>query len=128
MISITLFKADEKCFINCDREGTIYADETPTETIETIEDTYNKMHDRSYESSMSACIYHIFFHPRVVVVKDIEEIKNHIAAEERHIHSLQNVSGHAYGITCRPEANEYWEKAAEPRLISERPKEPDFSI
>jgi hypothetical protein len=101
MISITLFNADNKIFINCDKEGTIYADKTPEETIKTIEGTYNNMHGRSYESSMSACIYYMFFNPRVVTVKDID------------------VSGHAYGITCRPEALKYWEEAAQPRLISQ---------
>ena len=119
MISITLFNADNKIFINCDKEGTIYADKTPEETIKTIEGTYNNMHGRSYESSMSACIYYMFFNPRVVTVKDIDEIKNFIAAEEPHLRCLHHVSGHAYGITCRPEALKYWEEAAQPRLISQ---------
>jgi len=118
MISITLFNVDDKVFINCDKEGTIYANEVPSDTIQTIEDTYNKMHDRSYESSMSACIYHIFFNPRVVTVKDVDEIKNCIADEEPHLRSMHHVSGHAYGITCRPESLKYWEEAAQPRLIS----------
>lgn len=120
MIGITLFKSEGEVFIHCDQQGRILVSETPAEIVKDMENTYNEFHARNYESSMSACIHYIFFQPRVVTVKDIEEIKEHIAAEQpRHV-SLSHVSGYAHAITCRPEAMSYWEKAAKPQLISKK--------
>lgn len=120
MIAITLFKTDDKVYIHCDNKGAILASNNPNESISDIENTYNAMHYRNYESSMSACIHYMFFQPRITIVKDLDEIKNHIAAKEPRIVSLHHISGHAYGITCLPEAISYWDNAINPRLISEK--------
>jgi WD40 repeat protein len=116
-VSITLFNSDGKCFISCDDKGTIYATDKET-AVDSIEGAYNAKHRQSYEGSMSACIHYMFFNPRVVTVKDLDEIKKHIASNHPGLCHLRHVSGFAYGITCRPEAMQYWKKADQPKLIS----------
>ena len=120
-LSATIISGSNKDkYFMCSKEGDILVKENPVEAIRDIEDSYNRNHGRGYESSMSACVHHIFFQPTVVQIpEDIEEIRK-MLAEPGGVFGLRHISGHYHGRKLKPEAAEELLKTEiKPRLISE---------
>lgn len=119
---IALFKSDNNLYIAAGSQppNAIIAFETIEKGLDYFEDGYNRFHNRGYESSMSACVNFIQFTPSIVEFKDLEEIKNNIAAEEPRLVVVSSISGRMTGITTKKEAISYYEKGAVPSLISKK--------
>lgn len=82
---------------------------------------YMQNHSRGYEASMSACIHHITFQPRVVDIT-LAEIKEKLMTPEDIAHPrvfrAGNVSGTYMVLPCNAStAKKVYEDAFEPCLI-----------
>lgn len=104
-----------------DESGVLQVWHTRKAALASFTDSYNRNHARSYEASMSACTHFMSFNPRVVKVKNVEDIeKQLIDLEDVSVVSLGHVSGYMDAVSAtRKSALIMWEKGTVPALISE---------
>jgi len=120
-VLVLVCKAQTKqVFIMANDDGTVRGFTDERQARNCWRRSYDAAHARSYEGSMSACIHFMFFQPRIVRFKDLQDIKDRIASDPPRLVQLSHNSGFMKAITCRKEAYAIW-KAAEPvPLISDR--------
>ncbi len=87
------------------------------------EEGYRRAHQRSYESSMSACISFIFVHPSIVEVT-LKEIKAFIIG--KHVERWSTMGNYLNVILLKPEAQVLWAAGKKPALIKEEWNQPGF--
>ena len=87
------------------------------EALDFFEEVYNGCHKRDATWSASAVVNWLSYRYSVVAVSGLQELRQHIVAEDSRIVVGSNVAGRVTGATTRPGALEYWERGAKPRLI-----------
>ena len=71
---------------------------------------------------MSACYHFIFFQPRVVAVRDAEEIKQDVVALPAPVCICRTIAGTMVGRPCEgPGAERLYESGEAPRLVPDDP-------
>lgn len=110
----------EDYYLVAERDGAVSVTEGSDASVKGVEDSYNRFHNRGYESSMSACVHDIFFQPAIIPIPDsIDELKL-LLDMDAGLHKLHNISGSYYGWKIKPEvAKQFLERQIRPRLISD---------
>ena len=115
----------DRYFVNATTEGErpeVLISYDEAELLKQWSDTYNERHNRSYESSMSACIHYIFYNPAVAQVegmKGLLELLTHEDGKVTPVH-LSNVAGFATAFECKPEeGKKAYDEATPVELINE---------
>lgn len=92
--------------------------------LEYFEAGYRHAHERSHQSSMSACIHWLCFHPSIVVMHDLEDIKDRIIGEPDPKEGgyprvkVFSVAGIMEGFKCQgKDAAKLWEQGVKPSLM-----------
>jgi hypothetical protein len=120
---VAVIEARSEYYLITDRtnEKSILVFKTEKEGLDYYESAYNSAHERSYESSMSACINNIFMHPSIIKVESIADIDKRLLGGKPYSPIVaRHVSGGFAGIRCKAEtASEVWKSGAKPRLISD---------
>ena len=116
---VALIKTDGKVYLMMDSgtPSTIIGFESISKGIHYFEDAYNDNHNRSYESSMSACINYIFFQPSIVVFKDGIEYIEKILEQPVKLWSTSNISGRILGLPLKKAFYTLWDEGDKPKLI-----------
>lgn len=114
---IVLIQSKEDYYILANSDDSISSFNTEEDAIKYFEKGYRSYHYRSYEGSMSACLNFLTFRPSIIKIKDVEDIRDNIAAEKPRKITLSHVSGSMDVITTREKAKELWESGKKPRLI-----------
>lgn len=114
----TVFATPEGHFLSCERDGAVLIADTCKEAAQGQEDVYNEFHNRGYEASMSACMFHIQFRPMIVELpSDTAELLHNL---EGKVYRLSSIAGNGYGWKIKPECIETMlNNSVTPRLISE---------
>jgi hypothetical protein len=122
MVAIVSYKADNKVYICSTENGELICSRDAVEAADKMTRQYNDRHFRSYEASMSNCIYHIQFQPRI---HEIDETKlNRLSDDEIvvipfRVQTVRSIAGHITGILCEgTNANKWHETGYSPDLIT----------
>jgi hypothetical protein len=110
-------KEEGEVFIMATEDLMVHGFETLKQTKDYFLESYGNAHSRSYEGSMSACVHFMQFQPHIVRFESLDDIKNRIAAEDPHVHSLTSIAGRMLGISCRKEAYKIWKESESAPLI-----------
>lgn len=118
---VSIVQADRKFYLvaskNEQDQWAVKGFKTLNEGLQYYEKGYEEFHNRSYESSMSACINWMMFQPAIVELS-LEEM--HVIVEKPiHVVFLRNIAGHMNGIPLLPEAETIWERGRKPELIND---------
>ena len=115
---IVFVKTDNKVLLLTDQKGAVSANVSSVEdVVGYYERQYNKNHERSYESSMSACIHSLHFQYSVVAF-DSEEALRAALPKTGSLFSVRSVAGGVTGLDMGEAGVALWESGAKPRLIS----------
>jgi hypothetical protein len=94
--------------------------ETEEKALEYFTGGYNRMHDRGYESSMSACINFISFCPKIVGFNSLEKMIKVLKLNNAKLVHLSHVSGYYYALELPESAMKLYEAGKSPELITEK--------
>jgi len=124
MIYIYLINTQGKIYIMArpDPPHTVIGFENKKDGLDYFEISYQSSHTKGYEKSMSATLHYVFFNPRLVDVKNLDEIKE-MAATPAELYHLRHVSGNMIGILCNEKAQKYYEDGTPPALVSDEQEE-----
>ena len=72
-IYLALIRASDKYYVLAEKQGVISAFTTLDNGLKYFENSYNRAHDRGYESSMSACMNFMAYSPSIVMIESEEK-------------------------------------------------------
>ena len=88
------------------------------EGLRFFEEGYARSHARGYETSISACINHLFFEPWIVQISSLEKIVQAIGEPPYKLIQARHISGFMKGIAVLPsEADVLKSQGVKPKLI-----------
>jgi len=119
--AVVLVKLDEKQLVLMTGDsGCVQAFPNETAAVHYFEDAYNRFHSRSYESSMSACLHAILYHPSVVVFASRMAMLRGLGIsnpKKATVIDARSVCGGVSGILMEsPKARRAWTRGVKPRL------------
>ena len=98
-----------------DDQWSVMGFKTEREGLGYYEIGYARSHNRSYESSMSACLNWMAYQPSIIEL-ELEIMK--ALTKDQHVYHLRHVAGYMDGIKLTEEAAKYWEAGKKPELIN----------
>lgn len=123
-IYVALFESENKVYLlmthdNDSGKYLIHGFESLNKGLSFFTNSYNRAHDRSYESSMSACINYIFFKPRIAKFDSIKQLESKLLGKDYKLVELSHVSGYYTALTCNGKnVSKIYDEAKSPELIT----------
>ena len=120
-ITLAMYKSEGSLYLGSNKEGILCGYPSRKAALESMEKDYAERHARSYEASMSICIFDIFFAPRVVEVASLDDIRGDVIdMSTAAVHTCRNVAGSVTGVLCTgPGARRLYESGIPPNLIAD---------
>ena len=118
-----MYRTSQGAFLSAGRDGSVSVKDEKGEVAKSLTASYNELHGRDYQWSMSATMNWLQFNPVEVTLPDtIEELKDLLVLKDGNpvLMKLGSVAGHTRGWLVKPEAAEKLAaEGTEPRLISQ---------
>jgi hypothetical protein len=115
-----MYRSEGRLYLGSDKDGVLCGYPSLEDAVSSVEKQYEERHKRSYESSMSTCIFWIFYSPKVVQVASLDDIRDRVIdMKKAAVHTCRNVSGAITGVLCTgPHAAELYNSGIESRLTT----------
>ncbi len=95
---------------------------TEQDALDYWEAAYRRGHARGFEPSMSACLSFVLKQPSIILVNNIEEVKDLLVLDadgQPEAFNVGDVSGWFDGFFCNTKAEIAWDEGTKPTLIKD---------